>query len=357
MTMDEVNDKFPLTKYKTWRASRAEDGLPTEGGIEALPTSRPASLKHEEGVGIEVVDSQRSPNTNPAESSVASPEPNPSPTQKLVEPTVKETSPTKSEEGRLSREDSREDSGARTSSDHTRVLQDEYNDSDDHIQTAIPAELLANPGDSCAICLDIIEDDDDVRGLTCGHAFHASCVDPWLTSRKACCPLCKFDYYVPKPRADGTDGPNSDRGRRIDSTAPGVTEPEPAHTGSRLNPFSSRMVIPGRFVALVPHDERYRRQRSDRGFRTRGSRAPRHHHSPDDGVGAADQTAPNSSWRSRLQNLQLPRVSIPTINVSGRQRGQDTEAAPANNSPPQNTSAETTTPSQLESGERGALYR
>jgi len=63
-------------------------------------------------------------------------------------------------------------------------------DDDDHIHTAVPPELLTNPGDSCAICIDTLEEDDDIRGLTCGHAFHAGCLDPWLTSRRACCPLC-----------------------------------------------------------------------------------------------------------------------------------------------------------------------
>lgn len=47
----------------------------------------------------------------------------------------------------------------------------------------------------CAICLELFEDDDVVRGLVCGHVFHAECVDPWLTRRRACCPICKRDYY------------------------------------------------------------------------------------------------------------------------------------------------------------------
>ena len=54
----------------------------------------------------------------------------------------------------------------------------------------------ANLGDICSICLDTIKDDDDVRGLICVHAFHASCIDKWLSRRKACCPLCKFDYAL-----------------------------------------------------------------------------------------------------------------------------------------------------------------
>lgn len=68
-------------------------------------------------------------------------------------------------------------------------------------ETSVPEQDiydLANPhytSGSCAICLEIIEDDDEVRGLMCGHVFHAECLDPWLTKRRACCPMCKRDYY------------------------------------------------------------------------------------------------------------------------------------------------------------------
>src|SRR6201996_2648675 len=40
--IEEVNEKFPLIKYKTWRSNRADEGLPTAGGINT--SSRPASL-------------------------------------------------------------------------------------------------------------------------------------------------------------------------------------------------------------------------------------------------------------------------------------------------------------------------
>jgi len=88
---------------------------------------------------------------------------------------------------------------------HKVTTEEDDEEEEERIQIAIPAEQLPDPGDAALFAIDTIDDGDDIRGLTCGHAFHASCVDPWLTSRRACCPLCKADYYVPKPRPDGVE--------------------------------------------------------------------------------------------------------------------------------------------------------
>ncbi|PLB54652.1 hypothetical protein P170DRAFT_470104 [Aspergillus steynii IBT 23096] len=46
----------------------------------------------------------------------------------------------------------------------------------------------------CAICMEGFDAADLIRPLTCGHIFHSVCVDPWLTKRQACCPLCKMNF-------------------------------------------------------------------------------------------------------------------------------------------------------------------
>ncbi|ANB12203.1 hypothetical protein AWJ20_447 [Sugiyamaella lignohabitans] len=68
----------------------------------------------------------------------------------------------------------------------------------DGIEDSIPMNMEI-PDDTCAICIDSMSDEEMVRRLSCGHIFHPDCVDPWLTTRRAYCPLCKFDYYVAKP--------------------------------------------------------------------------------------------------------------------------------------------------------------
>lgn len=264
MTMDEVNERFPLVKYKVWRSSRANQGLPTEGGITA-PNSRPQSLKDDSDVvtapvGISTtavpppehgqVDSSTSQEHHPDSLSQ-------SPSCPAAEKAslVVDVAPPQEETGASAGQEKWQHSLV-----HENMDIDEDEDEGDQIRKAVPAELLPNPGDSCAICLDTIEDDDDIRGLTCGHAFHASCVDPWLTSRRACCPLCKADYYVPKPRSQAAEmAPASDRqGRRTGSSRPDILlrPPRAAQAGNPASPFRLPMVFPGRIFQTSSFEQR-----------------------------------------------------------------------------------------------------
>jgi len=206
-------------------------------------------------------------------------------------------------------------------------------DDDDHIHTAVPPELLTNPGDTCAICIDTLEEEDDIRGLTCGHAFHAGCLDPWLTSRRACCPLCKADYYTPKPRPEG-EATEAERRRSGRTPQP----PPSAWTGIRNN---RRLMLPGRFMTQSGDGTYGYNSGADRRAR-RAARREAASAQADRAVDVADENSEQAAPRRWRPNISNPFRNM-TIPVPGRARrggpGPRQAAAPADPSP-----------SQLESG-------
>ena len=350
MTMDEVNERFPLLKYKAWMATRAEEGLSTAGGVAIRSESRAASIRNAEG-GIPLAsksgDIQR-PVTPAAKESMEqqneSPESTKSPDMKTLsdQPRVGEM---KGEETNPEHKDKDTPAIAPTRTNDSEVHPDDLDD-DDQIQRAVPTEMMATPGDSCAICIDTLEDDDDVRGLTCGHAFHASCLDPWLTARRACCPLCKADYYVPKPRPEGEAAAEAERqaGRRL----PPETLPHPlqyAFMGNRQT--RPRMFFAGRFVPGGEDNvSRSRYGMPDRGRpegrRNQISRSPPAAAAPSTNT---DIQHNNRNWRSRL-TFSRPNISMPAM---FRRRNNTNSDTPVVTGAPE---IHDTTPSQLEAGRR-----
>ncbi|KAB5517393.1 hypothetical protein GE09DRAFT_571455 [Coniochaeta sp. 2T2.1] len=55
--------------------------------------------------------------------------------------------------------------------------------------------------DICAVCLDLLTEQDEVRRLRCSHVFHTRCIDPWFHRKHFDCPLCKCIYVV-RPTAE-----------------------------------------------------------------------------------------------------------------------------------------------------------
>lgn len=342
MTMDEVNERFPLTKYKQWKSTRETEGLPASGGIATAPASRAPSMKDVEGVLSSKDEGASNPRPDTALSMAREDltSPNSSSNPQLSPPRTseddKEKNDDKDEEKTVAAETPAPATAETIEAPKTtpqaaiREHDDESDDEDDPIRTATAPEMLAEPGDTCAICLDTLEDDDDVRGLTCGHAFHASCVDPWLTSRRACCPLCKADYYVPKPRPEG-EGDQAQGGRvRVGLRSP--TSPQAVWTSTRGNPFSRSRVI------IIGNAAGQQTQRIDRFGRLRGpSRQERA--ATGDAAQPAEQTD-SAGWRSRFT---VNRTQGPTF---GSWFGRNRTAAPADSTPTQPT------PGQLEAGNR-----
>ena len=364
--MEEVNERFPLMKYKAWMASRAEEGLPTAGGV-AAPSSRPGSVKNAEGI-LEAENpirkshesqqshtlqkpanstapvtseplSEKPPSPEPATTDTTEESPSSPPTSPKSPQTKNTiaTAPTSHTNNASGTEDyAPKSASAPVNPDHD----DDHSDmeDDDQIQNAVPTEMMEHPGDSCAICIDTLENDDDVRGLTCGHAFHASCLDPWLTSRRACCPLCKADYYVPKPRPEGeacvTDGLStglggpSNNGRRppgmSNARIDGPNTMQSAYIGGRGRP---RMILPGRFITIGHLEGRPNRYGLPSVQRQQRPNVMRTNTSGTNGTGAANTTGeqpPQSTgWRSRLPNLRMPgrfrsgRTQIGESNIGG----------------------------------------
>ncbi|KAF1932089.1 uncharacterized protein M421DRAFT_416817 [Didymella exigua CBS 183.55] len=333
--MDEVNEQFPLTKYKQWKSSQEMKGLPVNGGIATAPQSRAASLKDVEGV-IPATEGAASPRPDTALSlardavrkSTTSPRASMSPAE------AKETTASKKpedEKSPMSRTDTVDTTGKDVEpATARRGDDDESDDEDDPIRIATAPEMLAEPGDTCAICLDTLEDDEDVRGLTCGHAFHASCVDPWLTSRRACCPLCKADYYVPKPRPEGEAADQAGLGRRPGVGMRSPSSPQAIWTSSRNGLFRSRVLIIGNPTSQET-------QRADRfGRLSRPSRQTR----SATGDAAQPQTTENSGWMSRLRPNRTQQTPTSSRSWFGRGRAE-----------PRVETAQPT-PAQLEAGTR-----
>ncbi|OAP63959.1 hypothetical protein AYL99_03186 [Fonsecaea erecta] len=323
MTIEEVNEKFPLTKYKTWRSNRADEGLPTAGGITT--TSRPASIHN---VQRDSKDSKEIEAQELAHAQTNSTTEEKTPEHGEPEVVEGEKSDMDNRPVTPSRPKSAPSTGTPGTPVHKVSSHDDDDEDEERIQTALPAEQLPDPGDACAICIDNIDDDDDIRGLHCGHAFHASCVDPWLTSRRACCPLCKADYYVPKPRPEGAE------------VNPTNLQPPPTAFSIIGNGRPGRrpaMIIPGRFMSIVYHDrDRHgfplvvRAERADQPAREQDRRRQRDRLPSSNTAASQEGADTQSSWRSRF-GLRMP----------SRSRQAQTQPAAPEALP---------TPSQLEAG-------
>lgn len=271
LSMEEVEREFPLMKYGVWMSSRQQAGLPAEGGVDGenakQVVERAPSVRNVEGA-IEIapvspITAKPSMEKDTTKMDTTEVTASPAAARQSSDITTASTPPIQTITSHENATDPHILSKLQTNQTthtldpknpdaHHSDAEHSEDEDEDAIQ-AIHPDVTDHPGDSCAICIDVLEDDEDVRGLTCGHAFHASCIDPWLTSRRACCPLCKRDYWVPKPRnaaeADAPEEtPEERRQRRRERE-----ERRAARDGQAVWSLrGGRFYLPGRFLGGGP---------------------------------------------------------------------------------------------------------
>lgn len=84
---------------------------------------------------------------------------------------------------------------------------------------AVPVEevkLRKEAEGECPVCLSGFGKEDEVKQLSaCNHCFHASCIDPWLSSHDNC-PVCRASIAVNRPPASSAPaGRDSDHLRGL----------------------------------------------------------------------------------------------------------------------------------------------
>ncbi|KAJ9147245.1 hypothetical protein P3X46_029425 [Hevea brasiliensis] len=56
-----------------------------------------------------------------------------------------------------------------------------------------------DPGVTCVVCLEELEEEDDLIELPCSHLYHEDCIVRWLLSSHLC-PLCRYRMPTEQPR-------------------------------------------------------------------------------------------------------------------------------------------------------------
>jgi hypothetical protein len=169
-----------------------------------------------------------------------------------------------------------------------------------------------------------------------------------LTTRRACCPLCKADYYTPKSRPQAAEGVDGTTGV-IHVTLPSDSRP------------SNRMNLPSRprhaFFSFGRMNRGPRNQHVSSGRRTVGESPTRddaHSSSLSHSRSRAD-SGPSSENRSSTGLWSVFRTAVPGLRLTrGRNNQSEPVASGANPAATAHgsTTESSTTPSQLEAGIR-----
>lgn len=174
LTVEELDQRFPVQLYSYWCGHRVKNGLSAEGGISASAATKVMKVAAAAASKVEL------------ETDI--------PLTKNSEKNDNDTTFVPQEQTSSSQEN--DDAIKPINLIHpinTSNTIDTMDTSHDHSLLDLPDST----GDICAICLENLEPNEFIRALSCHHVFHSDCVTPWLTTRRAICPLCKTDFFSP----------------------------------------------------------------------------------------------------------------------------------------------------------------
>lgn len=177
MTKEEVDSLFPMKSYHDWLNGGKEDDLRRQKGL----------IMHENELEENNLEADIEEGVQPVQTTENA-------AHLKGNEIVESTTVSSSQEADIT-EMALESSTSRGIVETVPELEADSS-RDKEVDLAYPEDDLHFSSGTCAICLDSLDDEDIVRGLICGHVFHLDCIDPWLINRKACCPMCKRDYYM-----------------------------------------------------------------------------------------------------------------------------------------------------------------
>ncbi|KAK4077966.1 hypothetical protein Purlil1_12164 [Purpureocillium lilacinum] len=178
MTANDVNERFPMIKYKFWipvyaggRSSTTASGAIPQPGHKDRTMPRPVKTAHQ------VKESPHSGDVGAL----------------APEVTIIEDGNYEADLNVGVQRPVLECQWSSTGEGFQQVAA--VRDEEGQNEPILPTRTPSDPGGPCSICLDPLENEDGVRALECGHVFHVACVDAWLISRRACCLVCKAEYH------------------------------------------------------------------------------------------------------------------------------------------------------------------